>query len=173
MNQAEMRGQAHIAHGGGGRGILDQDVIHYDAWIRKHSYYAFTRLSARGLTQSALEKQSNTGNLRRPSLKSAIFIVIGSYINHFDRNVEIKSSAGSFPSSLVHFKHLQDWVIRGYTIEFVTRIRTGNPFRCAVTDHSYSATPKYYQDRRGLEQEEVEALLFEWDIASIALVFQC
>jgi len=33
---------------------------------------------------------------------------------------------------------------------------------------------KYYKDRRGLEQEEVEALLFEWtpwDIASIALVF--
>ena len=33
---------------------------------------------------------------------------------------------------------------------------------------------KYYNDRRGLEQEEVEALLFEWtpwDIASIALVF--
>ena len=33
---------------------------------------------------------------------------------------------------------------------------------------------KYYKDRRGLEQEEVVALLFEltpWDIASIALVF--
>ena len=54
--------------------------------------------------------------------------------------VLIKTSAGSFPSSLVHFNHSQDWVIRGYTqIEFVARIRTGNPFRCAVTDHSYSA----------------------------------
>ena len=31
-------------------GILDQDVIHYDTWVRKHSWYAFTRLSARGLT---------------------------------------------------------------------------------------------------------------------------
>ena len=33
---------------------------------------------------------------------------------------------------------------------------------------------KYYKDRRVLEQEEVEALLFEWtpaEIASIALVF--
>ena len=33
---------------------------------------------------------------------------------------------------------------------------------------------KYYKDRRGLEQEQAEALLFEWtpwDIASIALVF--
>ena len=33
---------------------------------------------------------------------------------------------------------------------------------------------KYYKDRRGLEQEEVEALLFEWtpaEIVSIALVF--
>ena len=33
---------------------------------------------------------------------------------------------------------------------------------------------KYYKDRRGLEQEEVEVLLFEWtpwEIASIALVF--
>ena len=33
---------------------------------------------------------------------------------------------------------------------------------------------KYYKDRRGLEQEEVEILLFEWtpaEIASIALVF--
>ena len=32
-------------------GILDQDVIHYDTWIRKHSFYAFTRLSARGLSR--------------------------------------------------------------------------------------------------------------------------
>ena len=33
---------------------------------------------------------------------------------------------------------------------------------------------KQYKDRRGLEQEEVEDLLFEWtpvEIASIALVF--
>ena len=33
---------------------------------------------------------------------------------------------------------------------------------------------KYYKNRRGLEQEDVEALLFEWtpwDIASITLVF--
>ena len=67
---------------------------------------------------------------------AAIFIVLSLYINRLDRNVEIKSSAGSFPSSLVHLKHSQDWVIRG---EFVARIRTGNPFRCAVTDHSYSA----------------------------------
>ena len=52
----------------------------------------------------------------------------------------IKSSAGSYPSSLVHFKHSHDCVIRGYThIELVARICTGNPFRCAVTDHSYSA----------------------------------
>ena len=36
-------------------GILDQDVIHYDTWLRKHSQYAFTRLSARGLKYSALE----------------------------------------------------------------------------------------------------------------------
>ena len=28
-------------------GILDQDVIHYDTWLRKHSQYAFTRLSAK------------------------------------------------------------------------------------------------------------------------------
>ena len=39
---------------------------------------------------------------------AAIFIVLGLYINQFDRNVEIKSSAGSSPSSLVHFKHSQD-----------------------------------------------------------------
>ena len=77
---------------------------------------------------------------------AAIFIVLGLYINQFDRNVEIKSSAGSSPSSLVHFKHSQDWVIRGYThIEFVARIRTGNPFRCAVTDHSYSALWKAFR----------------------------
>jgi hypothetical protein len=30
-------------YGRGGGGILDQDVIHYDAWIRKHRSYAFTR----------------------------------------------------------------------------------------------------------------------------------
>ena len=36
-------------------GILDQDVIHYDTWLRKHSQYAFTRLSARCLKYSALE----------------------------------------------------------------------------------------------------------------------
>ncbi len=66
---------------------------------------------------------------------AAIIIVLGLYINQLDRNVEIKSSAGSSPSSLVHVKHSQDWVIRGYThIEFVARTRTGNPFRCAVTD---------------------------------------
>ena len=29
-------------------GILDPDVIHYyDTWLRKHSQYAFTRLSAK------------------------------------------------------------------------------------------------------------------------------
>ena len=39
----------------GGGDILDQDVIHYDTWLRKHSQYAFTRLSARGLKYSALE----------------------------------------------------------------------------------------------------------------------
>jgi len=63
--------------------------------------------------------------------------VLGLKINQLDRNVEIKSSAGSSPSSLVHFKHSQDWVIRGNIniyIELVARSRTGNPFRCAVTD---------------------------------------
>ena len=39
-------------------GILDQDVIHYDTWLRKHSQYAFTRLSARGLKYSALENSA-------------------------------------------------------------------------------------------------------------------
>ena len=39
---------------------------------------------------------------------AAIFIVLGLFINQFDRNVEIKSSAVSSPSSLVHFKHSQD-----------------------------------------------------------------
>ena len=27
-------------------GILDQDVIHYDTWLRMHSQYAFARFSA-------------------------------------------------------------------------------------------------------------------------------
>ena len=42
--------------------------------------------------------------------------------------------------------------------------------RCGQVD----VKTKYYKDRRGFEQEEVEALLFmytPWDIASIALVF--
>ena len=30
-----------------GGGILDQDVIHYDTWLRKHSQYAFTRPSTK------------------------------------------------------------------------------------------------------------------------------
>ena len=40
--------------GSGGGGELDQGVIHYDAWIRKHKY-EFTRLSAKVVKQSALE----------------------------------------------------------------------------------------------------------------------
>ena len=31
----------------GAGGIIDQGVIHYDTWLRKHSQYAFTRLSAK------------------------------------------------------------------------------------------------------------------------------
>ena len=31
-----------------GGDILDEDVIHYDTWLRKDSQYAFTRLSAKG-----------------------------------------------------------------------------------------------------------------------------
>ena len=39
---------------------------------------------------------------------AAIFIVLGLYINQFDRNVEVKSCASSSPSSLGHLKHSQD-----------------------------------------------------------------
>ena len=38
---------------------------------------------------------------------AAIFIALGLCINQND-NVEIKSRAGSYPSSLVHFKHSHD-----------------------------------------------------------------
>ena len=117
-----------------------------------HSSFSkrFEIVSTRKLEQYWLSPQAFTRIIKSFHFflleTAAIFIVLGLYINQFDRNVKIKSSAGSSPSSLVHFKHSQDWVIRGYThIEFVARIRTGNPFRCAVTDHSYSALWKAFR----------------------------
>jgi len=79
-----------------------------------HSSFSkrFEIVSTRKLEQYWLSPQAFTRIIKRFHFflleTAAIFIVLGPYINQLDRNVEIKSSAGSSPSSLVHLKHSQD-----------------------------------------------------------------
>jgi len=63
---------------------------------------------------------------------TAIFTKLGLLINQTDRNVDIKSSVGSF--SIISQTHAKLSHQRLQHIEFVARIRIGSPFRCAVTD---------------------------------------
>jgi len=96
---------------------FDQDVIHYETWRRKHSRMSSLVFGKR-LEIASTRKQeqywlSTTAFIRIKELPLLLVRDRGDLystwsLHEYDRNVQIKSSAGSSPSSLVHFKHSQD-----------------------------------------------------------------